>query len=259
LQRLQEVSGASVVNQPASTYKIDTGAIIQCNLDKQRTQFINGFHGHYKGFFTFAVTSIEHDVLKNYVIESLIWELNQRTKRPTDVRHVYLYSEHFKSFSAEQGSLDLQKKLEDYFHIPTLNDLIEDNQDTDLVIVLWNMNIPLNNFKHIAHRFSEKLKAHVQDIPLQRCFVLFWAHYGPTPLEPPDISIVLSPFEQFEVEHVVEWLETHLSSVQKSKQIPEQIIKYCRERLIAKVTYHGGNLPGTYESLLEPLELGGLF
>ena len=258
-QRLQEVRGAIAAHQPTSTYKIDASAIIQCNLDKQRTHFINGFHGHYKGFFTFAVASIDHDVLKNYVIESLIWELKRRTKRPTDVRHVHLYSEHFSSLSIEQGSLDLQTKLKSYFGIQSFNDLIEDNPDTDLVIVLWNRNISLNNFKHIALRFSQNLKEHVHDILQKRCLILLWASYGPIPIEPLEVSITLPAFEQFEVEHVVEWLETQLSSLQKSEQIPEAIIKYCRERLIAKIMYHGGSLPGTYESLLEPLELGGLF
>jgi len=121
------------------------------------------------------------------------------------------------------------------------------------------MNISLDGFKQVVLRFSERLKEHVQNILQKRCLVIFWANYGPIPIKPLDVSIVLPTFEQFEVEHVVEWLEIELSNLQKSQRIPEQAIKYCWDRRVAKVAYHGGSLPGTYESLLEPLELGGLF
>lgn len=258
-QRLQEVRETFTTNHPKSIYKMDISAIIRCNLDKQRMQFINGFNGHYKGFFTFAVTSINYDILKNYVIESLIYELKQRTRRSTDVRHVHLYPEHFNSLNIEQDICNLQKELEGYFRIQTFNDLIEDNQDTDLVIVLWHMNISSGNFKHVARGFSEGLKKYIHTGLQNRCLIILWANYGPGPLEPLDGSITLPSFEQFEVEHVIEWVETELSNLQKSKKIPEQVIQYCRDRLVAKVTYHRGSLPGTYESLLEPLELGGLF
>ena len=70
---------------------------------------------------------------------------------------------------------------------------------------------------------------------------------------------VLPVFEQFEVEHLSEWLEYEVRSQLKGQCVPEQEIKCCWERLVAKVKHFGGRLPETYEVLRQSLELGGIF
>lgn len=258
VKRLQEARDTYSALPQIYPYKIDISAIIKCNLDEQRMHFIKGFGGKYKGFFTFTVASTEYTVLKGYVVESLIWELKQRTNRPTDVRHIYPDLESLDSTNIEQGSIYLQDRIMGAFQGKTIKDLFEDNQDNNLVIVLWNANTLPQNFKPIADLFAEKLKEQVKNILHNRCLVLFWANHGPAARKPLKLSVALPTFKQFEVEHIVEWLETALSYQLKDQQMPEQEIEQCRERLIAKIKYHKGRLLGTYESLLEPLELGGM-
>lgn len=243
--------------QPSAQFHIDVSSVLQCNLDTQRTRFIDGFHGHYHGFFTFTIASSNQDVLKNYVIESLVSELKRRSHRETVVRYAHLYSDHLTFADVEEGCLGLWHMLTGYFGIRSFHELLEGTQDTDLVIVLWNTVFAAESFKQVAFRFSQRLQEEVERVLGRRYFVLFWASYGSTPLQPLDIAVALPSFEHFEVEHVLEWLDTELSRAQRNQNMSDAAIAYCRERLATKIRYHGGSLPGTYESLLEPLELGG--
>ncbi len=261
-QRLQDARNQYVTQQTSPKYKIDAGSIIECNLHQQKNKFVEGLNGHYKGVFVFTVASIDRSVLKEYVLESLVWKLKQHIKRPTDpIRPVYLSLEHLDFSSIEQGVHSLQQEFEKQLSVHSLTDLLSDNQRTNLVIVIWHRDIRLDSFKSIALEFTERLKAQVTDIlrEQERCLILFWANYGPSPVEPLDIPTVLPTFEQFEVEHLSEWLEHEIGAQLRDQNASEQEIQYCRERLVAKVKYFGGRLPETYEILRHSLELGGVF
>ena len=92
-----------------------------------------------------------------------------------------------------------------------------------------------------------------------RVLVLFWANCGPHPIQHVDVPTVLPAFEQFEVEPLSEWVEYEVSTQLRYQRVPEQEIKCCWERIVAKVKHFGGRLPETYEILRQSLELGGVF
>jgi hypothetical protein len=239
--------------------KLDIHKIVQCNLDPQRTSFITGFNGYYNGFFTFAIASVEYSVLMNYVLKSLLWELEKRTDRPVMVHHITLYPEHLDLSSVEQGMLSLQKQVSKIFDGKSLQDVLEETQEANLAIVFRMENALPPHFKESARQFSETLKQQVGDMLQNRYLIIFWANHGQAPIAPLDVSVVLPPFERFKVEHVIGWLDTSLRSQLKAQNIPEQDIQQWRERLVEKIKDHDGRLPGTYEVLLESLERGGAF
>ena len=200
-------------------------------------------------------------MLKNYVLDSLLLELAEHTSRPNHPpREIYLYLDQLDCSNVKQGTISIEKEVRKWCHGKSLRDLLEDRQDADLAVVLRiEGNMP-PNFNDIAMQFSETVKEQVNDILHNRCFVLFWANYGSvSPIEPLAVSVVLPACERLEVGHIIGWLDTWLGGELKSQNVPEQEINYCRERLVEKIKRHDGRLPGTYECLLEPLELGGAF
>ena len=242
-----------------SPYKIDISMIIQCNLGTQRKSFTTSFNERFKGFFTFAVACTDRTVLEKYVLGSLLWELQKNNPRPTKVHQVPFYSQSIDNSTADQGSISLQKQIKQFFQGKSLRDVFEDRRDDNLAVVLWPTNPLPYNFKEIALQFSETVKQQVSDIAQNRCFLLFWAKYGPAPIEPLEISGALPAFERFEVDHIFDWWDVSLSYQLKAQNIPEQDIQQWREILVKRVTYHNGYLPWTYDCLLDPLERGGAF
>jgi hypothetical protein len=259
-QKLQDLRSSYRGGPPqVSSYKIDVSMILQCNLGTQRMCFTTGFNKRFKGFFTFAVASVEYTVLKEYVLGGLLWELKKNNPRPTRVHHISLYPQSIDFSTVEQGSISIQKQIQQLLGGKSLRDVLEDTQDDNLAVVFWITNNFPYNFKDIALLFSETIKQQVSDSVQNRCFILFWATYGPAPIEPLAVSGALPAFERFEVAHIIDWLDVSLSYQLKEQNIPEQEITYWRAELVKKIKYHNGYLPGTYDCLLEPLERGGAF
>ena len=262
IKNLQAARGYHGTVQVSPKYKIDASSIIECNLHQQKHRLIEGLGGHYNGMFVFTVASSDRSVLKEYVLESLVWKLKQHLKRPIDpIRPIYLSLEHLDFSSIEQGVHSLQQELEKQLSVHSFTDLLSDNQGMNQVIVIWLRDIALNRFQHIARAFSWQLKAQVTDLlrEQERCLILFWANHGPSPIELLEVPTVLPAFEQFEIEHLSAWIEHEVGIQLRDQNVSEQEIKYCREKLVAKVQHFGGRLPETYEILRHSLELGGTF
>lgn len=261
-QQLQIARDQYQTKPAPSPYKIDAGTIIQYNLHEQKSYFWNGFDGRYKGIFTFTVGNLDRRILKEYVIEGLIWELKQRIKNPiAPVRHVYLTLEKLDCSSLEQGIVSLQREIQQQLSIKSFTDLLDDDQETNVVLVIWHRDIPPHSLKHVALQFSENLKESVKDLLYQhgRCLVIFWATHGFPASTALDIPIALPAFDQFEVDHLSEWLEYTIRIQLKKHCISEQEIRYCSEKLMEKIRHFEGRLPETYEVLRESLEVGGMF
>lgn len=259
--RLQEARNASSCKETAhtSSYKIDLSLVIQCNLGPQRKCFTMSFNERFRGFFTFAVACTDRAVLENYVLGSLLWELQKNTPRPTKVHHIPFYTQDIDCSSIEQGNISLQQQILQFFQGKSLRDVFEDRPDDNLAIILWPTGTLPYHFKEIALQFSEAIEQQVRDLAHHRCFLIFWANYGLAPIEPLEISVVLPPFERFEIEHIFDWWDVSLSYQLKEQHISEQDIQHWRKLLAEKVKYHHGYLPWTYHCLLEPLERRGAF
>jgi hypothetical protein len=240
-----------------SSYKIDTNDIIKLNLHDERRDFIKSFNENYRGFFTFSVTSFYYDVLENYILASLQWELKQRTYRPILFRPITIYLDSL-DVNIEQGNISLQQQIRQFLSGKSLRDVLEDRQDAHLVVVLRNGSPPSPAHKEIAALFSETVKQQVSDIVQNRCLILFWANYGAASIQPLEISVTFPAFERFQTEQVIGWLDS-LSYKLKIQNIPEQDITYWRERMVEKIRYHDGRLPDAYTCLVESLEPGGAF
>lgn len=245
MQSLKQAREQPQTNPAQSLYKIDAGTLIQCNLHEQKACFRLGFDGRYKGAFTFTVAGIDREILREYVIEGLIWELKQHIKRPiAPVRHVYLDQDKLNCSSLEQGVISLQKEIEKQLSIQSFTDLLSEDQETT-VVVIWPLGIPLDSLRYFAQQFSETLKKSVKDILHQqgRCLVLFWATDGTKSL---DIPVALPIFERFDINHLSEWVEYEVSNQLRRQDIPEQEIRHCWERIVTKITGYEGRLPVTY-------------
>lgn len=218
------------VQQPI---KIDKGIIIDYDLDAQMTKFRQQVG--YEGAFVFAIGG--HDtILEQYIIERLLRELRQKTKRQNERLEIRLY---LKSIST---SKDIARELLTKYNFESFTDLFNAQCNTDVVLIIWNYNIPDKSMKSLAETFWVDISSSV--LPClknqSRCFIIVWANIGKRPLT--GFTALASP-KKFEVCDLLPWFRTQL----REEGIDEKLIENYLNRLEKQCG--NGDLIGTYQEI----------
>ncbi len=155
------------------TVKVDRNIIIKFDLKPLKLEFVKGIHG-YEGAFAFSVEG-DGTLLKEYIIERIQYELKEITDRNNQQFDVHLYREKILNHR------DIERRfIERYEDYNCLTDIFENQVGTDIMLIVWNWDIPRKIMKELAQLFWRELKQSV--LPCVRSksrhFVLIWANVG---------------------------------------------------------------------------------
>lgn len=218
------------VQQPI---KIDKGIIIDYDLDAQMTKFRQQVG--YEGAFVFAIGG--HDtILEQYIIERLLRELRQKTKRQNERLEIRLY---LKSIST---SKDIARELLTKYNFESFTDLFKAQCNTDVVLIIWNYNIPAKSMKSLAETFWVDISSSVLHClkNQSRCFIIVWANIGKRPQT--GFTALASP-KNFKLCELLPWFRSQL----RDEGIDEKLIEYYLNRLEKQCG--DGDLIGTYQEI----------
>jgi hypothetical protein len=218
------------VQQPI---KIDKGIIIDYDLDAQMTKFRQRVG--YEGAFVFAIGG--HDtILEQYIIERLLRELRQKTKRQNERLEIRLY---LKSIST---SKDIARELLTKYNFESFTDLFKAQCNTDVVLIIWNYNIPAKSMKSLAETFWVDISSSVLHClkNQSRCFIIVWANIGKRPQT--GFTALASP-KNFKLCELLPWFRSQL----RDEGIDEKLIEYYLNRLEKQCG--DGDLIGTYQEI----------
>lgn len=233
----REESATSTSGQQA--IKVDRGLIINYNLDKLMAAFRQEVG--YEGAFVFAVAG-EFAILEQYIIERIRRELKQKTGRENERLEIRLYR------NSIATSADIERKFLEKHQIECFTDLFKTQYNpnkaqynSDLVLIIWNYDIPPNLIKSLAQDFWTDIHCSVDPylIGKSRCFVILWANLqGKRPLT--GFPVLPTP-KQFDPDDLLPWFRGQLQIV----GIEEKGIEHYLNRLESQC----GNLIGTYQEM----------
>lgn len=221
------------VQQPI---KIDRGIIINYDLEAQMAKFRQQVG--YEGAFVFAIGG--HDtILEQYIIERLRRELRQKTERQNERLEIRLY---LKSILT---SKDIAREFLTKYKFEYFTDLFNAQCNTDIVLIIWNYDIPAKSMKLLAKTFWVDISSSV--LPClknqSRCFVIVWANVGKLPLTGLTGFTALASPKKFELCDLLPWFRSQL----RNEGIEEKLIEYYLDRLEKQCG--NGDLIGTYQEI----------
>ncbi len=211
--------------------KIDKGIIVNYNLDEQMTRFRQTLG--YEGAFTFAVGG-NHNILERYIIERIKRELKAKTERPNQSYQIRLYR------TSVSGSASIERELVTACGFERLTDLFDIQSNTDIVLIIWNYDLPAQQMKNIAQAFWQEIEPQVWPF-LQnqgRCLVIVWADVDRAPLEA--FTRLPTP-DKFELSELIPWFRGKL----KQLELEEELVEHCLDRLKKQ----DGHVIGTYQEM----------
>jgi len=218
---------------PASQrVKIDRGIIVYFNLEA----LISEFHQRlgYEGAFAFAVGG-PSTLLEHYVIERILLELRNKTQRPYKRIDLRLYRDDISA-----GARAIEDKLVVSQNCGQLCDLFADDSSVDILLIVWNYDVPKREMSLVAASFWDRASAQI--LPLLQdkgcCFVAIWANVGGDPL---DKFIVLPVPSRFDVPSLKQWFRGRL----KQLGLEDDVINHYINRLESQ----HGHLIGTYHEM----------
>ena len=232
-QGRKESSTVAPVQQPT---KVDRGVIINYDLEAQMAKFRQQVG--YEGAFVFAVGG--HDtILEQYIIERLRRELRQKTERQNERLEIRLYRKSILT------STDIEREVLKKYKFEYFTDLFNAQGDTDIVLIIWNYDIPEKFMKLLAEAFWTDISSSV--LPClqnqSRCFVIVWANVGKRPLTGLTGLTALPSPKKFELCDLLPWFRSQL----RMEGIEENLIEYYLNRLEKQCG--NGDLIGTYQEI----------
>lgn len=216
------------VQQPI---KVDRGVIINYDLEKLVAIFRQQVG--YEGAFAFAIAG--HDrILENYVIERIRKALKEKTGRDNERLEIRLYRDSIITYE------DIECKFLKKYRFEGFTDLFNAQYNPDIVLIIWNYDIPQKIIKPLAEDFWTIISPSVDPFVKRksRCFVIVWANVGKRPLT--GFTALPTP-KQFDLKDLLPWFRGQL----KILEIGDNMIDYYINRLESQC----GNLIGTYQEM----------
>lgn len=229
------------VKQPI---KIDQSVIIKYDLEAQMAKFRQVL---YEGAFVFTVGG-DFTLLEKYMIERIQQELSLKNSRHNERLELRLYRK------VILNSTDIELEFIKQYGLENFTDLFNTQQNPDLVLVIWNYDIPEKFMKSLAQSFWQNIKPAVLQflVNQSRCFVIIWANVNKRPLQGLDECTPLLTPREFKSSELLPWFRSHLKDVKiEEKQI---------EKYLHRLEKQGGNLIGTYQEMnyiIQELQQGG--
>lgn len=235
---------ASAVEQPtpaAPSRKIDRNLIVNFDLETLVSELYRGLA--YEGVFAFAVGG-PYLILENYVVARIREELRRKMQRPYRALDVQLYQGDIAA-----GLRAIEHKLAQRYRCERLCDLFGDRALEDIMLVVWNYDVPPNDMRQVAQAFWNAATAQV--LPrLQnhsRCFVVVWANVGFAPLE--DFMVLPTP-QSFDPNQLKAWFRGRLQQL----ALEQSVI----DHYLVRLENQQGHLIGTFQEMTHILnELQG--
>jgi hypothetical protein len=232
-QGRKELPTVVPVQQPI---KVDRGVIINYDLEAQMAKFRQQVG--YEGAFVFAVGG--HDtILEQYIIERLRRELRQKTGRQNERLEIRLYRKSILT------STDIESEFLNKYKFEYFTDLFNAQGNTDIVLIIWNYDIPEKIMKSLAEAFWVEISSSV--LPYlqnqSRCFVIVWANVGKRPLTGLTGLTALPSPKKFELCDLLPWFRSQL----RMEGIEENLIESYLDRLEKQCG--DGDLIGTYQEI----------
>jgi len=220
------------VQQPI---KVDRGVIINYDLEAQMAKFRQQVG--YEGAFVFAIGYRHIIILEQYIIERLRWELRQKTKRQNEQLEIRLYR---KSIAT---STDIEREFFSKYKFEDFTELFDTQGNTDIVLIIWNYDIPEKFMKSLAQDFWAKISYSVSPClkNQSRCLVIVWANVGKRPLPGVMGCTTLPTPKKFKCCDLLPWFRSQL----KMEGITEEQIEHYLYRL----ENQDGELIGTYQEM----------
>ncbi|MCP4542431.1 MAG: hypothetical protein GY832_35355 [Chloroflexi bacterium] len=213
-------------------HKVDKNIIVQFDLES----LIAEFHrcSGYEGSFSFAVGG-PYVVLEHYIIQRILQELKNKTQNPYKRINISLYQG-----DVSIGTDVINRKLTVSQDCRQVCDLLADDAPIDIVMVVWNHNIPSKDMSRIATAFWSKANAQVTPLlrKKSRCFVVIWANVGVAPL---DAFVMLPVPDPLDTDNLAQWFRGRLRQLALSD---DEINRY-----LARLASHHGDLVGTYQEM----------
>lgn len=227
----KESRSSAYVQQPI---KVDRGVIINYDLEAQMAKFRRQVG--YEGVSVFALGG--HDIiLEQYIIERIRRELRQKTGRQNERWEIRLYR---KSIFT---STDIEREFLNKYQLECFTDLFNVQWSTDILMIIWNYDIPDKIMKTLAKSFWLDVISSV--LPClenqSRCFIIVWANVGKRPITGLSGLTAIPTPNQFELSDLLPWFRGQL----RMEGIGEDQIEYYLNRLKSQC----GNLIGTYQEM----------
>jgi hypothetical protein len=232
-QGRKESPTVAPVQQPT---KVDRGVIINYDLEAQMAKFRQQVG--YEGAFVFAVGG--HDtILEQYIIERLRRELRQKTRRQNERLEIRLYRKSIFS------STDIEREFLNKYKFEYFTDLFNAQGNTDIVLIIWNYDIPEKIMKSLAEAFWADIAFSVSPClkNQSRCFVIVWANVGKRPLTGLTGLTALPSPKKFDLCDLLPWFRSQL----RMEGIEENLIESYLDRLERQCG--NGDLIGTYQEI----------
>lgn len=226
----REESDTSISLQ--QTLKVDRSLIINYNLDKLMSAFRQKVG--YEGAFVFAVAG-EFVILEQYIIERIRRELKQKTGRKNERLEISLYRDSIAT------SADIKSKFLEKHQLECFTDLFKIQYNSDLVLIIWNHDIPPKIIKSLSQDFWTDTHSSVDPYLTgkSRCFVILWANLqGKRTLT--GFPALPTP-KRFDPDDLLPWFRGQLQIL----GIEEKRIEHYLKRLESQY----GNLIGTYQEM----------
>ncbi len=214
--------------------KIDKDVIVSYDLDSQMAKFRERLG--YEGAFSFAISG-NMTILEQYIIERMMRELRSKTGRPCIRFSVRVYPD-----DLLPGISAIERKLVASQICDSLPRWFDDNPDVDIVLIVWNYEIPPVAMKLVASSFWEAIKSQVMPClrNQSRCFVVIWANIGNRKYIIEQSTIISAP-AKFAVSELEQWFRGQLRQL----GIEENVI----QQYLLRLKNQHGHLIGTFQEM----------
>lgn len=191
----------------------------------------------YEEAFAFTVGVPDETLLQEYIVPRIARELRAKLSRPHRQLEIQLYQG-----DVAAGIETVENKLTKRYACKKLCDLFAENALQDIVLVVWNYDIPLPYMEQLATSFWNKIYAQVMPYlrSHSRCFVIIWANIGCDPLS--GFTVLPTP-QTFDLNDLTAHFRGQFA--QCGLDAP------CIDAYLARLRSHYGHVRGTFREMLE--------
>jgi hypothetical protein len=228
--KIRELRGEPIAG--STRFKLDKSLLVEFDLAELTAEFVR--RCVYEGPVSFAVTSQDSTVLREYVVERILLELRRKTGRPNHRQTISLGPR-----SLADGAQGLIARMSGRPDGRIL-DLLSNEVAADLVFVVWSPSVPESQMREYAAACWREIEDPVRNA-LQnkgRSLVLIWISLQDEPLA--GFHLLQVP-DTFDTGELCPWLRGRL----RAGGVPDDRIDVYLDRLAE----HEGHPLGTWQAL----------
>jgi len=227
---------------PNRIYRFDTDLILNSDLKKQINEFTNILQ--LDGIFPFTLGG-RFEVLDKYIVKRIEQTIKNTDDRPIKRADVNLYAKNCSE--TLNGYQIIEQQIKEYYHCDRLTDLFDEVQRIDVLLIVWNYDVPHPEVKQIAESFWGVAQPRLSSMVLgqSRRFIVLWINIDSEPLSLP-MFYALPPLECFEVEEIVSYFRDRLLKY----NVENNHVEY----FLAQLRRHQGQLLGTFQEMYRLVE-----